>query len=399
MASGRVGVTRLRFLREGLAELDATLRGRLGLPLLVPRGPPVETLRRCWRRFGAAALTWEACGEEYAVARDGAVREAAAQDGVRVAAVPGHTLHDPEALLALCPCRELPTKYNDFLRLLEAAGPPPAPRPEVEPLPPRLLAAARALLPAGSEAAAMAVPASLAAMGCKEEVDEAEGKEAAGPGEACQGFRLRGGEVAALERLQEVVVARPAWVRRFDKPSSNPLQWAPGSTSMLSPYLKFGMLSCRTLHAALDAAVAGCDDATTPPQSLHGQLYWREFFYALQHATPNFCRAASNPLCLQVAWREPKRDAAAAADLQRWAEGRTGVPLVDAAMAQLRATGWLHHLLRHVVACFLTRGQLWVHWEAGVRRRLAPFHATAPPHHHHRRLSPPSPLPTGPLAA
>ena len=166
MASGRVGVTRLRFLREGLAELDATLRGRLGLPLLVPRGPPVETLRRCWRRFGAAALTWEACGEEYAVARDGAVREAAAQDGVRVAAVPGHTLHDPEALLALCPRRELPTKYNDFLRLLEAAGPPPAPRPEVEPLPPRLMAAARALLPAGSEAAAMAVPASLAAMGC-----------------------------------------------------------------------------------------------------------------------------------------------------------------------------------------------------------------------------------------
>ena len=234
----------------------------------------------------------------------------------------------------------------------------------------------------------MAVPASLAAMGCKEEVDEAEGKEAAGPGEACQGFRLRGGEVAALERLQEVVVARPAWVRRFDKPSSNPLQWAPGSTSMLSPYLKFGMLSCRTLHAALDAAVAGCDDATTPPQSLHGQLYWREFFYALQHATPNFCRAASNPLCLQVAWREPKRDAAAAADLQRWAEGRTGVPLVDAAMAQLRATGWLHHLLRHVVACFLTRGQLWVHWEAGVRRRLAPFHAIAPP------SPPPPPQPT-----
>ena len=126
MASGRVGVTRLRFLREGLAELDATLRGRLGLPLLVPQGPPVETLRRCWRRFGAAALTWEACGEEYAVARDGAVREAAAQDGVRVAAVPGHTLHDPEALLALCPRREPPTKYNDFLRLLEAAGPPPA---------------------------------------------------------------------------------------------------------------------------------------------------------------------------------------------------------------------------------------------------------------------------------
>jgi len=134
---------------------------------------------------------------------------------------------------------------------------------------------------------------------------------------------------------------------------------------MLSPYLALGCLSCRALHAALDAAVAGDERHTRPPQSLHGQLYWREFFHLLAHATPNFTSACGNPLCLSVPWREPALGSAAGADLQRWAEGSTGVPLVDAAMRQLRSVGWLHHLLRHVVACFLSRGQLWVHWEAG----------------------------------
>ena len=195
-------------------------------------------------------------------------------------------------------------------------------------------------------------------MGCTEKADDA-------PSSASAGFALRGGETAALKRLAAVVEGRPAWVCAFSKPSTNPLEYAPGSTTMLSPYLKFGCLSSRTMHAALEAAIATCTQHTSPPQSLHGQLYWREFFYLLAHATPSFSQASGNLLCLHVQWREPALEADAAADLRRWAEGTTCVPLVDAAMKQLRAVGWLHHLLRHVVACFLTRGQLWVHWEAG----------------------------------
>lgn len=203
----------------------------------------------------------------------------------------------------------------------------------------------------------MAVPSTL------EDVSCAEPEET--PATETSSFRLCGGETAALARLAAVVTARSAWVCAFSKPATNPLEYAPGSTSMLSPYLKFGCLSARTFHAALDAAVHTDARHTTPPQSLHGQLYFREHFYLLAHATPSFCSAQGNPLCLHVEWRDPARDAAAAADLRRWAEGETGVPLVDAAMKQLRATGWLHHLLRHVVACFLTRGQLWIHWHAG----------------------------------
>jgi len=51
--------------------------------------------------------------------------------------------------------------------------------------------------------------------------------------------------------------------------------------------------------------------------------------------------------------------------LAAWSEARTGYPYIDAIMTQLRREGWIHHLARHSVACFLTRGDLWQSWEKG----------------------------------
>ena len=357
VASGRVGRRRLQFLLESLADLDALLRRTVGIPLLVARGTPSAALPALWAKYSVTRCTWEVDTEPYAKQRDAQVRQLGAKHGVSVHAASGHTLHPLDDLLALCPDGRPPTKYNDFLKLLKAAGPP------AQPLPPPSGPTSTRVVLEPSDAASMAVPSTLEEMGCSDRGPDDVSDGSVTP--AALGFKLRGGETAALERLNAVVAARPQWVCSFSKPATNPLDYAPGSTSMLSPYLKFGCLSSRTLHAALDAAVASQRQHTEPPQSLHGQLYWREFFYLLAHATPNFGSASGNPLCLHVPWRVPSVDAEAAADLRRWADGTTGIPLVDAAMRQLKEVGWLHHLLRHVVACFLTRGQLWVHWEAG----------------------------------
>lgn len=51
-------------------------------------------------------------------------------------------------------------------------------------------------------------------------------------------------------------------------------------------------------------------------------------------------------------------------------KGRTGYPFIDAVMTQLRQEGWIHHLARHSVACFLTRGDLWINWEEGMKVHL-----------------------------
>ena len=66
-----------------------------------------------------------------------------------------------------------------------------------------------------------------------------------------------------------------------------------------------------------------------------------------------------NSVSRQIPWGEDKER------LEAWAEGRTGFPYIDAIMTQLRKEGWIHHLARHSVACFLTRGDLWQSWVKG----------------------------------
>lgn len=68
-----------------------------------------------------------------------------------------------------------------------------------------------------------------------------------------------------------------------------------------------------------------------------------------------------NPICVRIPWdKNPEA-------LAKWAEAKTGFPWIDAIMTQLRQEGWIHHLARHAVACFLTRGDLWISWEEGMK--------------------------------
>lgn len=108
---------------------------------------------------------------------------------------------------------------------------------------------------------------------------------------------------------------------------------------------------------------------SSPPLSLFGQLLWREFFYTAGTNNPNFDRMEGNPICVQIPWdHNPEA-------LAKWAEGRTGFPWIDAIMTQLRQEGWIHHLARHAVACFLTRGDLWISWESGMKvNKIAQLH-------------------------
>jgi len=68
----------------------------------------------------------------------------------------------------------------------------------------------------------------------------------------------------------------------------------------------------------------------------------------------------ANPICKTIAW-----DADNTTLISAWTRGRTGFPYIDALMRQMRATGWMHHLGRHAVSCFFTRGQLYQNWVHG----------------------------------
>lgn len=165
-----------------------------------------------------------------------------------------------------------------------------------------------------------------------------------------------GGEVEALDRLKKML-ARKAWIRDFEKPNTAPNSIEP-STTVLSPYITHGCLSSRVFYHRLKEVLSK-GRHSKPPVSLMGQLYWREFYYIAATAEPNFDKMVGNKICRQIPWNHDENL------LNAWAHGRTGYPFIDAIMRQLRKEGWIHHLARHAVACFLTRGDLWISWEKG----------------------------------
>lgn len=169
-----------------------------------------------------------------------------------------------------------------------------------------------------------------------------------------------GGETEALVRMRRYL-ANVSWIRSFEKPKTSPNSLEP-STTVLSPYLKFGCLSARLFHLELRTVLRNSRAShTKPPVSLMGQLLWREFYYTAAASEPKFDSMIGNSLCRQIPWRTDVHL------LEAWTHGRTGYPFIDACMRQLRQEGWIHHLARHAVACFLTRGDLWCHWEDGQR--------------------------------
>ncbi|CAA0839133.1 (6-4)DNA photolyase [Striga hermonthica] len=169
---------------------------------------------------------------------------------------------------------------------------------------------------------------------------------------------FKGGESEALRRLRESI-SKEEWVANFEKPKGDPSSFLKPATTVLSPYLKFGCLSSRYFYQCIQEVQGRSKRHTSPPVSLLGQLLWRDFFYTVAFGTPNFDQMKDNRICKQIPWKDDDELLAA------WRDCRTGFPWIDAIMMQLRKWGWMHHLARHCVACFLTRGDLFVHWEKG----------------------------------
>jgi deoxyribodipyrimidine photo-lyase len=138
-------------------------------------------------------------------------------------------------------------------------------------------------------------------------------------------------------------------------------------TSCLSPHLRFGTLSIRQL-AAYAHAQTGRGAATWL-----SELVWRDFYHAILWHHPRVATQCFKPAFDALRWDD-------APDLfDAWRAGRTGYPLVDAAMRQLTATGWMHNRLRMVVASFLTKdlGLDWRQGEAWFAEKLLDFDLAA----------------------
>ena len=330
----RCGRAKMKFLLESLAALDTELRARNSSLVVLSGDDEKDVLMRSMEAFETDALYFESAPEPHLRAVDEGIEAACRSKGIDVRTEGSHLVWDHDVLEDLAEGRVI-TQYQSFLKLLDRAGTPAEPEGD-----------APAALPGVCAAAARGgagVP-SLESLGF-----------GAGDGEA---NLVPGGEKEGLARMGRML-GRDAYICEFEKPKTSPTALQP-STTVLSPYLTWGCLSPRRFyHGVLEVYRRNGGRASKPPTSLEGQILWREFYYYNGRTVPNYDRMLGNPICKQIPWT---RDAEL---LEAWRGARTGYPWIDAAMTQLRTQGWIHHLARHAVACFLTRGDFWVHWELG----------------------------------
>lgn len=375
----KVGVQRFAFLLESLRDLDDQLSKRYKSRLLVIRGDAKAVLDQMMSGKISIAgsklkldnLFFEFDSEAYARKRDADVQKSASKHGVNCKAFSGHTILDlnkvKEQIETGTIKRPLDMRAIQNIMLRETGS----------------TSLHGLKVPAAKDAPSKMPPLFPGKAPSKAEFDSKfripdiselyTGKE---DRETLKNFgdmrvaQFPGGETAALARLKKEVASKVDYVCKFEKPKtsstnggdtlgSKKVDWTKPSTTGLSPYLKFGCLSVRKLWHAIDACYKKKTHAQ-PPGSLHGQLMFREMFYILSYTVDNWDKAEQNSMCKPIQW-DPQNNKL----VEAWKHGQTGYPYIDALMRQLNQTGWMHHLGRHAVSCFFTRGDLYQHWRLG----------------------------------
>ena len=298
------------WLHQSLRSLDAALR-RLGVHLILRRGPSLEALRSLVRESGADAVFWNRRYEPVLHTRDFRVQKALLSDGLSVRTFNSSLLFKPEEISNRSgnPFRVFTPFWRTCLSAVPGSMPAAAPTfEEARPLP--------------------SLP--LDESGLERVVDWAKGLRAAWrPGEA--------GAQSMLHRFLDNALAD--YPERRDRPTDI-------GTSRLSPHLHFGEISPRQVWAAR------AEHRNVASEAFLRQLGWREFAHHLLYHFPHTSGAPMRPQFSRFPWRQGR------SGLKAWQSGCTGYPIVDAGMLELWAAGWMHNRVRMIVGPFLVKDML-----------------------------------------
>jgi deoxyribodipyrimidine photo-lyase len=303
------GAARLTFLYRSLRSLDAALGGKL----LVVEGDPAEVVRRIAAEVGASSVHIAADFGPYGRARDEAVEKALVDDGCALvrtgspyAVAPGRVRKaDGDPFKVFTPFRRAWAEHG-WRRPADTGA-----------------STVEWIDPPGRGVAILS------------DVDvDAELPEA--------------GEAAALERWRAFLDGDVGdYKEARDRPDK------PG-TSRMSPYLKYGQIHPRTMLADL------ASERSESAETFRTEIAWREFYADILHQRPDSARG-NYDRSFDALPVEDRRDL-----FEQWAEGRTGFPIVDAGMRQLREQAWMHNRVRMIVASFLVK-DLHLPWWWGAR--------------------------------
>jgi deoxyribodipyrimidine photo-lyase len=310
------GDKRVAFMLGGLRRLQVDLQSR-GSGLVVRRGDPAAELAALVQETGAQAICAEEDPWPYGRQRDRRITRL-----LRLHLVSGLTVHPPDMVRKAGGAPY--TVFTPYSRAWKALPPPHA----------GALLAAPTSMPTLPDLYSLPLPT-----------------EPALP----PGAPFPPGEAEAQRRLLAFAEGGSiyGYAQGRDRMDLD-------GTSQLSPYLRFGMLSARqAVVSTLRAREAAPDgQARQSAETWLNELIWREFYMAILAHFPHVLERSFRPDLANIAW---ENDGAAFA---AWRQGRTGYPVVDAAMRQLVETGWMHNRARMIVASFLVKDLL-IDWRWG----------------------------------
>jgi deoxyribodipyrimidine photo-lyase len=305
------------WLHHSLNSLDAELkRARAGL--VIRRGPTLAALRMLIAQTNASAVYFNRRYEPAAVERDARVAGSLTADGVRVESFNASLLLEPW---------ELKTKQGAPYQVFTPFW--------------------RAARERFSSAQPMSAPRSIPKLRQRIRSLPIEELELLPRVNWDRSFYVAWtpGTSGAQDRLERFLAFE---LKHYPRERDRPDHW--NGTSNLSPHLHFGEISPRQIWRAAHASrskriIAARDKFLT-------EIGWREFAYHVLYHFPQTAQAPLRTKFDSFPWQRQARD------LNAWQRGLTGYPIVDAGMAQLWITGWMHNRVRMIVGSFLTKDLL-----------------------------------------
>ena len=321
-----IAPARVKYMIGSLEQLQQQYRD-LGSELLLIQGVPSKIIPQTAAELKASAVYWNQDVEPYAKKRDRAVIEALEKQQIGIQTFCDRLLHYPGEIRTKS---DKPYKvYTPFWRNWSEQA-----KPEIAPA----LDSLNSVDTSGvSTKVSLPTPSEL-------------GYHWENP------LLLQPGTTAAQERLEEFC---HSFITDYDEQRNFP---SVEGTSHLSAALKFGAIGIRTVWQATVEALENCrsDEARQGIITWQKELAWREFYQHCLYYFPELAEGAYREELKDFPW-ENNEDY-----FQAWCEGKTGYPIVDAAMRQLNEIGWMHNRCRMIVASFLTK-DLIVDWRWGEK--------------------------------
>lgn len=323
------GPPRVVFMLDCLSHLRDWYRARES-GLIIRVGHPPSELSQIAQQYGAGRVVWNKDYSGLAQDRDDEVRSSLHRQGIGTAMYADALLHEPGSITTQT--GEAYSVYSYFWRKWRDREPD---RPHPTPADTHLEAVSGASIPTHRE------------LGFKD-------PEADVPAAGIEAANKR------LEAFCDGPIYEYADHR--DIPAAD-------ATARLSSHLKWGTIGIRQVIKSVKQATTNAPDekAAESCETFTSQLAWRDFYGHVLAAAPHITSRNHRSYEQPINWREDPDE------LRAWKDGRTGFPIVDAGMRQLRAEAFMHNRVRMIVASFLTKDLLldWREGYAWFRDKLA----------------------------